>query len=143
MELGLPLPVVDNCGNLFIASICVNGDLNSMKFKMKVNVATGKSLLRRAMRLSKLLSKYKGKFASVLNGFFAELESGNDEDDIRMFTGWTKKELDDFTNEVARDCHYHLDDDCDQILDSVIEIIMDQPEEYICDKVKQTEKGNV
>ena len=77
------------------------------------------------------------------NGFFAELESGHDEDDIRMFTGWTEKELDDFTNEVARDCHYHLDDDCDQILDSVIEIIMDQPEEYICDKVKQTEKGNV
>ena len=77
------------------------------------------------------------------NGFFAELESGHDEDDIRMFTGWTEKELDDFTNDVARDCHYHLDDDCDQILDSVIEIIMDQPEEYICDKVKQTEKGNV
>ena len=74
MEVGIPLPVVDKCRNMFIASICVNGNMNTMRFGLKVNIATGKSLLRRAMRLSKLLSKYKGKFATVLGSFFSELK---------------------------------------------------------------------
>eukprot|EP01084_Bolivina_argentea_P288026 494292_1 len=85
LEVGIPLPVVDKCRNMFIASICLNGNLNTMKFGLKVTVATGKSLLQRAMRLSKLLSKYQGKFATVLNSFFSELKESETQNDAYHF----------------------------------------------------------
>eukprot|EP01083_Nonionella_stella_P120403 360766_1 len=83
LQVGIPLPVVDKCRNMFIASICINGNLNTMKFGLKVNIATGKSLLRRALRLSHLLSKYKGKFADVIGSSFKELKKKYNNQSIR------------------------------------------------------------
>jgi len=107
MELGIPLPVVDKCRNMFIASVCLNGNLNTMRFGLKVHVATGKALLRRAMRLSKLLSKYKSKFATVIGSFFSELQkttsSGGD-------ATKSQKDAYHFAKQAMSENYYYYDD---------------------------------